>query len=551
MKHALRFTLLILLLSSVSAYAQLIPYWAWAHQSQGSSYEDASAVAATNSDVYVTGYYANDTCVFGNDTLYNNGSTDFYLIRYDEFGTLVWSVFAGGSGDEYGMDVDVDAGGNVVVTGNYSSASVTFGAFTLTNLSPGTPDMFVVKYDPNGNVLWAVSEGGADWDNASGIVVDPLTDDIYVSAAYYNAPIEVGTDSFPNNGGYDLLLMKFDANGNNIWSRNAGGNFNDLANSVAVDNAGNVYISGGFASDTLIFTGNDTLVNAFGSIPDIFTVRYTSNGDFVWARRAGSNDNDHSVSVCTDWNGQVYVVGHYHSTSFMFDTTTLTNMGMGDVFLLVYDTLGNALWAKSFGGTDHDFGYAGSSDGQRVVITGMFMSMSMMAGNEMLMNNSMNEDAFLVTYSPSGYQYGAMSFGGNGREYFSAVDQNISGMLYVCGSFSSTTVTCTSQQLNNSGTTGTSDALFGRMDYPMNFNDPIRNNVRIFPNPSGGIFNFSSESPIESVAIYSATGALVHTQPANGAQNCALDLSQYSEGVYFYRVITADGQSSGLVVRQD
>jgi hypothetical protein len=500
--------------------------------------------------VYATGYYANDTCLFENDTLYNSGSTDFYLVKYDEFGSLIWSAHAGGSGDEYGIDVNVDANGDVIVVGNFSSAAVTFGAHTVTNIAPGTPDMFIVKYDANGNVLWATREGGADWDNVSGVAVDQQTNDIYVSAAYYNAPIEVGTDSFPNNGGYDLLLMKFDANGNSIWSRNAGGNFNDLANSVAVDGAGNVYISGGFASDTLIFTGNDTLVNAFGSIPDIFTVRYNSNGDFVWAHRAGSNDNDHSVSVCTDWNGQVYVVGHYHSTSFMFDTTMLMNMGMGDVFLLVYDTLGNPLWAKSFGGADHDFGYAGSSDGQRVVITGMFMSMSMMVGNEMLMNSSMDEDAFLVTYSPFGYQYGAMSFGGSEREYFAGVAQNSSGMLYVCGSFGSTSVTCTSEQLNNSGATGTSDALIGRMDYPMNISESVHQHVNTYPNPSDGIFQFVADAPILSVVVYNAMGEIVATETGADVR-CSVDLSAQSNGIYFYVVTTVVGQSSGMVVRQD
>ena len=551
MTHALRTAFVFLFLSSVSLYAQLQPYWAWSRQSQGSSYEDASAVVAVNDGVYATGYYANDTCLFSNDTLYNNGSVDFYLVKYDQFGVLEWSVNAGGAGDEYGMDVDVDANGNVIVVGNFSSASVTFGSYTVTNIAPGTPDMFIAKYDANGNALWATREGGADWDNVSGVVVDPQTNEIYISAAYYNAPIEVGTDSFPNNGGYDLLLMKLDANGNNLWSRNAGGNFNDLANSVALDNAGNVYISGGFASDTLIFTGNDTLVNAFGSIPDIFTVRYNSNGDFVWSHRAGSNDNDHSVSVCTDVNGYVYVVGHYHSTSFMFDTTLLMNMGMGDVFLLVYDTLGNPLWAKSFGGADHDFGYAGSADGQYVVITGMFMSMSMMVGNEMLMNNSMDEDAFLVTYSPSGYQHGAMSFGGGGREYFAGVDHSPNGILYVCGSFGSTTVTCTSQLMTNSGAAGTSEALIGRMDYPMNITEPVIPHAYVFPNPSGSVFNFSSDSPIESIAIYSVTGELISLQSVSGTRYAFVDLSPYSDGIYFYRVITTDSQTTGTLLKQN
>src|ERR1039457_1079471 len=84
----------------------------------------------------------------------------------------LWAKSAGGVGDDRGVHVAVDGSGNVCVTGWFSSATITFGSFTLTNSSNYTIDMYIVKYDESGNVIWAKSAGGEADDAGNSITVD-------------------------------------------------------------------------------------------------------------------------------------------------------------------------------------------------------------------------------------------------------------------------------------------------------------------------------------------------------------------------------------------
>lgn len=530
--------------------------WAWGAQSQGSFYEDAYAIASDNvGNNYAVGYYANDTVMFGTDTLMNSGSADFYIIKHDELGNRLWTRRAGGTGEEYGMSVTCDTSDNVIVIGNFSSDSLIFGAFTVHNIAPGsgTPDIFIVKYSPSGTVLWAMSTGGTNWDNAGGVTIDKNTNEIYIAGAYYLSTMIFGNDTLPNRGTYDMMLLKLDAAGNPLWAQSAGGNRNDLANAVCVDDWGNVYISGGFASDTLSFP-TDTLVNAFGTQPDIFTVRYTSNGTCLWARREGSIDNDHSVTIGVDDLGGVYVGGHYHSASFMFGTQMLMNMGMGDVFLIKYDSSGTAQWGKTFGGMDNDFGHSVSvaQDFQTVAIAGMFMSTSMTLGPYTVINASTDEDIFLAVLDLFGAPSMMISDGGVGRDYLNGITYGPSLQIYVAGSFGSPTFNAP-WTLTNTDPGGTGEALIGRLDWAGNVQATVQNeSLNIFPNPSNGIFNFTSTNTITSVTVYNALGEIVSSQNNINAQQYTLDLSSENSGMYFYSVMMSDGKVvSGTVVKQN
>lgn len=524
----------------------------WADQSHGGQWEDASSVATDElGGVYVTGYYSNDTCLFQDDTLYNAGSADMYLVKYDLAGTVIWARHAGGSADEYGLSVACDLNG-VVVAGNFSSASVIFGNDTLINSGSGTPDMFIVKYDLNGNVLWAKREGCTDWDNAAAVTVDAISGDIYLAGAFFNADFIAGTDTIYNAAMYDMVVMKLSPSGNNIWARGAGGNYNDLANAIVLDGIGNVYISGGFASDTLLFP-TDTLVNAFGSMPDIFVVRYDTSGNEIWALREGGADNDHSVAITINSMGDLFVSGHYHSSSFTVGTDTLNNAGMGDVFLLKYDMLGNPAWALSFGGSDHDFGYTITADNNTgVLVAGMFMSVSMTVGPNTLINASMDEDMFLVQITNTGSVVLAEGGGGTGRDFLNSVLVCGGGEMIVAGGFSSVTLPINSPGLSNTDPSGsTGDAFIARRDFPMIVPAfSTDRTVQVYPNPGNGLFTFTSNEVIETITVYNSLGQEVKVVQNGNAPTCRTDLSDQADGLYFYSVVNTKGEIiSGTLIK--
>ncbi|HTF03817.1 MAG TPA: T9SS type A sorting domain-containing protein [Bacteroidia bacterium] len=547
--------LLLASLSCIQSFAQMQLMIASGTQGFGNNWDAAASVTYdTQENIYVTGYFASDSITFGNITLHNQGGADMYIVKYDLVLNVQWALSIGGSGGEYGQGITADSSNNIIVVGNFESASIVMGNDTLVNHAAGTPDMFIARIDVNGNFLWARNEGGTNYDNCGGVDMNPVNGDIYVAGAYYLSDMIIENDTFVNRGGYDMILMKFDLAGNYLWAQDGGGNLNDLGNGVAWDASSNhVVVSGGFAGDSLIFPNGDTLVNAFSGQPDIFVVKYDPSGNFVWSRRAGAADNDHSVSVDVDGNGQVYVAGHYHSLSFVVGNDTLVNQGMGDAFLIAYDINGNPLWAKTAGGMDHDFGYhVWVDNGNRIYFSGMYMSSSITFGsfthNNMMMGM---EDLFLTMYAPWGFESGSLTGGGMGADYVASLVSNIAG-IYMVGGFTSTTLWAGSATLTNTDPSGnTGDAMVLTSFIPLNMTEPIdENNFSVYPNPGTGVFNFvNPQNENVRVEIFNAIGQQVYISENNSAATFAVDLSGEPAGIYFAKMLTAEGfQTFTLIV---
>jgi len=267
-----------------------------------------------------------------------------------------WAKSAGGSEGEFAYSVAADPSGNgySYVAGYFESDSVTFGSTTLTNA--GDINLFIVKYDAAGNVLWAKSADGANvnTDKAVAITVDATgSGDIYVAGFFSSPSITFGSTTLINVGNFDLFIVKYDANGNALWAKSAGGGYTEFPNSITADPSGNIYMTGVFGSSSITF-GSTTLINTVntGSY-DMFIVKYDANGNVIWAKGAGGNTHDEAESVAVDpsGSGDSYVAGRFLSSSMTFGLTTLTNAGGNayDVFIVKYDVDGNVLWAKAPG----------------------------------------------------------------------------------------------------------------------------------------------------------------------------------------------------------
>lgn len=529
--------------------------WGMATQGNGTQFEDANSVTYdSQNNIYVTGYFTSDTLTFGNDTLFNNGGADMYIAKFDAILNIQWAVKVGGAGYEYGLGITCDSSDNLVVVGNFDSPYIVMGADTLRNHGSSTPDMFIARFDVNGNFIWARNEGGGNWDYCNAVDMNPLNGDIYVGGAYYLDTMIIENDTFMNRGGYDMILMKFDLNGNYVWAREAGGNFNDLGNGVAWDAAGSVYVSGGFASDSLPFP-NATLINAFGSMPDIFTAKYDAAGNFIWSRRAGDVDNDHSVSIDVDAFGQVYVAGHFHSLSFVVASDTLMNMGMGDVFLISYDANGNELWARAAGGMDQDFGYHVWIDNAgRCYYSGMFISDSITFGNTTFVNVAAGtEDMFMIMYDAMGNVVNGITGGGTGVDYINSLVSNTAG-IYMVGAFGSPVLNLGPATLTNTDTSGTTYDMFVGVSSISLMITPSANESQlfnVFPSPGEGLITISSSScKSAEVRIYNATGQLIRSVSlANGT--CAIDLTNEAPGIYHYAVDADDDvRQHGSIIKR-
>ncbi len=317
-----------------------------------------AADAAGNA--YISGY------TYGNLGGPNAGSWDAFLRKYDPEGNALWTRQLGTSGSDYGVGVAVDVLGNTYITGDSNGS--------LGGPNAGYTDAFLSKYDADGNALWTRQLGTMDYDYSLGVAVD----------AAGNAYISGYTDGNlggPNAGGADAFLSKYDAEGNVLWTRQLGSAGDDHSHAVAVDALGNAYISG--HTDANLWGPN-----AGGT--DAFLSKYDADGNALWTRQLGTADDDWSYGVAVDAAGNAYISGYTDGN------LGGPNAGGTDAFLSKYDADGNAVWTRQLGTTsdDHSHGVALDAAGNAYISGHTWGSLDGL--------NAGFDDAFLSKYDANG-----------------------------------------------------------------------------------------------------------------------------------------------------
>ena len=250
------------------------------------------------------------------------------------------SRYAGpGTGTDQPNAVAVDAGGNVHVTGSSQS-----GGFA-------SEDFATIKYGPDGDTLWVKrfngTGGGSDFANAIALDADG---DVYVTG-----------QSWGLTSAYDYLTIKYNADGDTVWTRRYNGSRNggDIPHSIAVDGTGNVYVTG----------ESEGLVGTHGIYEDYVTIKYTLAGDEAWAARYNglAGDYDRANAIAVDNLGNVYVTGVSDGGS------SGSGAPFFDYATLKYDSAGTFEWVMTYNGPGSDDDEATSiavDDSGHVYVTG-------------------------------------------------------------------------------------------------------------------------------------------------------------------------------------
>ena len=409
--------IIILILLTHPLHAQT---WQWAKQSlpnaAGSSadvYFDHSVAADKFGNAFETGHFQNSIS-FGANTL-TSSAMDVYLVKYDSLGNVIWArqgVVSSSASNGVGYSVASDLSGNTYVTG-YFVDTISFGGTMLQSVNTGTPDVFLVKYDPNGNVLWAKQ---SNLNTGFGYAYSVATDaagDAYITGIFWGT-LGFGGQSVSNIAKYgDEFAVKYDPNGNVLWAKAAttpsNGSYS-WGNSIAVDASGNAYVTGQFLN-TLYF-GAYTVSSPQSY--DMFLAKYDANGNQLWTiqgapANAASYANAYSVSV--DGPGNAYVTGQFanlYSFGSITIQSTRTKLGdSSDVYLAKFDPNGNALWVDQGIVLDGNSwrGYSVtcdtlSSGGGYLVVTGNSNAVepfSLQLGADTFPLNSTNKSVTLIT----------------------------------------------------------------------------------------------------------------------------------------------------------
>lgn len=314
-------------------------------------------------NVYTTGYFVG-TADFdpnaGVVLLASVGIVDAFIQKLDANGDLIWAKNIGGTLTSDGIRVQVDNVGNVYVMGNFrGNIDLDPNAGVVNATSNGNDDIFIIKLDSNGNLVWGKTFGGSGLDVGGDILLDNIGN-LYVTG-YFQANV----DFDPNAGVFNMtvtgtggFLQKLDVNGNFIWAKKIGGNGFESGISISLETSGNIILTGYFQGTT-DFDPNAGVVNLTPSgLQDVFVLKLSGNGDYIWVKKIGGSAITFASKVYTGLSGDLYISGYFTET-VDFDPNAgvlnITAVGMFDMFLLKLNNSGNLIWAKSMGGIGEDY----------------------------------------------------------------------------------------------------------------------------------------------------------------------------------------------------
>jgi len=378
--------------------------------------------------------------------------------------TLVYSTYLGGSGDDQGSSIAVDSNNNVYIAGTTSSTNFpTLGPAFANNA--GLSDIFVTKINAAGSaIVYSTYIGGSGLDRGDGIAVDSSGN------AYVVGRVDSSSTNFPTTNGafattyrggdFDGVLFKLNAQGNTlVYSTFIGGEANDSTEGVAVDSAGNAYITGGTKS-----FGFPTTVSAYqGTIAgdtDAYLAKINSTGSsLLYSTYLGGTGTDRGSGVAIDSSGNAYIAGFAGSADFPNVNAFQTASGGGfDAFIAKIDTTSNGIGSLVFStylggsGDDKAYGIAIDNTASNVYITGQTSSSNFPLLNPAQPAPGGSFDAFVAKISSAGAKVYATYLGGSGDDRGTGIAVNTAGAAYVTGFTSSTNFpTVTPLQISNGG----------------------------------------------------------------------------------------------------
>jgi hypothetical protein len=548
------YTLVILALFFARTEAQ---QFAWAKTEGKYAYDYGYGIQTDNSgNVYVAGKYEENS-VFSGTTVSCAGNHDAFLVKYGADGSLVWIRTAGGPLGDYAQSMYCDGSSAVYIGGEMEGYGVPiyFGNnATLTCI--GDNDAFFAKYDLDGNFQWAKSFGSLNSEKVLAITADG-NQNVYI-AGYFTNTTTVNGNNITGYGGRDIYVAKYDKDGVFQWFKYAGSDKRDEVKSIRCDAQGNVYVCGWmsnnakFGSQTMITFNNTGYADAFiakyasngdlvwvrtgggdfddvawsmvfdsqGSIymtgeynayaefggknvtttgeAEVFVVKYNTNGDVLWLKSAGSSKVDRARGIGTD-GSTMFVTGQFGGAAnsvASFGGSQVTSVDTSDVFIAAISGNGDWLWATSIGGPADK-------------------------------------------YEPLGYESGIAVTGHAGGNVYATggilCDPDIASCKNNFGSI-------------QSGSWTRTDIFVAKLTWDVTTVGVSKltqaEGLRVYPNPAQGKFIFTlngGDNERVTVNIYNTLGQRVCSGVCTRGGQAEFQLGSYPDGVYVAEV-TADGQ---------
>ncbi|HEY0261754.1 MAG TPA: T9SS type A sorting domain-containing protein [Chitinophagales bacterium] len=505
----------------------------------------------------------------------------FFFVPFYSNAQFAWAIGEGGTGLDVGRNICFDRNNNVILTGYIGGNPIFRGQGYIGN---GLSDGFAVKYDENANLLWLRLFGGSGEDKCFGTAVD-AEDNIYLCGSFQNS-MTVDSFSAQSDGGTDLYILKLNASGDVIWLKTFGGSLDDAALSIGVNERQEVFVCGTFGGamvfgdDTLTttsitqsyigklnrdgtvqwtkqfyssgaLTANTLTVLLNGTVAvagyfsenmsidtltenvsypsyEVFLCELNDSGEPLWLQQAGGAYDNLTTKIASDAQDNIVLCG-YISGFAQFGNNSLTNAGYNDPFIAKYDTSGNCLWARSGGGTSLDFANGVAFDAQgNVYATGLYENAITFSGHTIFGYDQ--RQAFMVSYDRNGNFRWLQDIGEAGTECGMGVNVDISGNVYVTGYY---TFRAAFGDILLPVASIPQDIFLAKFVQPVSgISESEAEKIAVYPNPAENFITVTGVKIGTEIRITNVLGETIFTAKMQ-RETLQISVANLASGVYF------------------
>lgn len=463
----------------------------------GSAYGNCWPIDITSDasgNVYLYGYFVGDSMRIGSAVFTGSGATSStaFIIKYKPDGSIGWKTKAGSIAAGYDKmsfgGITCDAAGNVYIAGTYSISNLQIGSYSVGN--GGNTDVYVAKFNSNGNVTWLRKYGGTGYERAS---------------------------------------------------------------SINVSKDGSLYLAGEFSSPTLAMgatnlTFSSTTASSTASAFNVFVSKLTTDGTLVWSRQ--SRGDSRVMKLVTDSASNIYIGGMLVDSSVTFNSTNFPS-NKYDPYYVEYDATGAVIASHVFAHTFTPSEPAYAIWGMTIDrCNNLWVSggLDTATGNGILLDTAFIMPApqnsiapmFMACYRPDGSLLDYLSLASGGKEN-SGLAAGSLGQVYVCGTYQPVDTFVIGMDTLHTAANVTESFFVARYQPGYScissaVNDTkVITNVVIYPNPTGAELYVSSPTIIESLEVIDLNGRVVY-RASPKTMTASVKMSDYVAGLYVIRI---------------
>lgn len=440
----------------------------------------------------------------------NNG----FISKHDPDGNFLWvKQFVGNSVDC--RNISLDSAGNIYATGLGKSVDLDPGIGTvILNNSLDYTQGYVVKLNNNGDFVWGKI---IECDNQ--LFTDYLevdsSNNVFIAGGFQGTADFDTSNATVNKTSFgitDLFVLKLDSNGSFIWVYNAGSAENESFSGLKLDNLGNVFVTGRFATSFDFDPSPITTILTSNGGNDAFVLKLDQNGNLIWTKTISGALNENINRIVLDSNSNILLLGQFRGTVNFNNSTAITSNGDSDIFINKITNNGDFVWVKTFGGILSDSPNSIVLDNaNNIIVNGAFTSSfdaDPSANNFTITPNTsaVYGDCYILKLDADGNfnWIGAYEQTVSGRLTYRNGSLYLDGGIYGTGDLDFIGLTNTFSVGEYGGTVLVKYNMPALSDANFDFSD----NLKVYPNPTSGNFNIeiSQESIGAKVSVYNILG---------------------------------------------